>query len=342
MKLFKLSVLFVLISNSITAQYSTNKDINYFSYLSIKNTLDEYPNDSIRFIITGAITEKKPVIIFCSGSGNSSIMRNDGVESYLSAFPQHVCDAYKSKYHIVIISKPGISFTTPDTIPFPFDMNAPEMFWKCDTKDYHVKSTALILKYLRGQNYIDTSRIYLVGHSQGAGVAIKVATNYPHLLTKVVHMSASIFGRHSQNIQALYSDIVKKNLSHEEFVSKTKKIYEYLKTEKNFYETDTIPKKFDLNYYIWLSNNSFNIDITANYLSKLIVPVLFVYGTADIKSFDCNLIPLILLNTDVNYTLIPFAGYEHNYFEIDEQDNPIYEKYHWLEVFDTIVKWLEL
>jgi hypothetical protein len=96
-----------------------------------------------------------------------------------------------------------------------------------------------------------------------------------------------------------------------------------------------------LNYYTGLSNNSFNTDITANYLSKLIVPALFVYGTADIKSLDCSLIPLILLNTDVNYTLIPFAGYEHNYFEIDKQDNPIYEKYHWLEVFDEIVKWLE-
>jgi hypothetical protein len=48
----------------------------------------------------------------------------------------------------------------------------------------------------------------------------------------------------------------------------------------------------------------------------------------------------MLLNTDVKY-MMPFAGYEHNYFEIDEHRNPVYEKYHWLEVFDEIVKWLE-
>jgi hypothetical protein len=68
---------------------------------------------------------------------------------------------------------------------------------------------------------------------------------------------------------------------------------------------------------------------------------LVVYGTADYKSLDCSLLPLLLLNTDVDYTLKAYPDYEHNYFRVDDAGNPIMEEYHWIDVFNDVYKWLK-
>lgn len=85
-------------------------------------------------------------------------------------------------------------------------------------KEYHVAAAAEVLKYLHRQSYVDTSRIILMGHSQGAAVAAKVASLYPKLVTRLIYMSSSIFGRSFQEITDAYISMYKGEATHEQVI----------------------------------------------------------------------------------------------------------------------------
>lgn len=306
------------------------------NYVSIKDETG-YRNDSIRFIVSGSLHDKKPVLLFMQGSGNMSIFKQADDGQYLAAIAGYSYDNYKDKYHIVIISKPGVPLVTPDDRPVPWDNNTTycsDYFWENDVKDYHVAAAAEVLKYLHRQSYADTSRIILMGHSQGAAVAAKVASLYPQLVTRLIYMSSSIFGRSFQEITDAYISMYRGEATHEQVIKKSGEIYAALEQSKNATPDSAW-------YYTHRSNLSFNYDPSVKYLTKTQVPVLVVYGTADTKSNDCSYLPLFMLNSDTKYTMRPYAGYDHSYFTVDESGRPDYDKWNWDAVFTDAVNWAE-
>jgi pimeloyl-ACP methyl ester carboxylesterase len=316
--------------------------------ISIRNNFMDCPSDSITMVVSGDMAGKKPAIVFIQGSGNLSLFKYGCWGCMFSCMSHYM---YNNRdYHFVLISKPGVSLCTPDSIQqgTTDETYVSKDFWPCDTKNYYVESTSEVLRYLRRQPYIDTSQIYLVGHSQGARVVAKIASSYPNLITKVVFMSANIFGRSVENIIALYANAIKGEIGHQELIEKMVKIYETEKwLKQNGIKWEPKPERMrdwqqkDWDNYTAVNNYSFNGDPSIWDLTNIQVPLLVVYGTSDYKSIDCSLLPLLLLNTDVNYTIRPYPSYEHNYFMVDSAGKAIMSEWHWNDVFDDVIRWIE-
>ena len=88
-----------------------------------------------------------------------------------------------------------------------------------------------------------------------------------------------------------------------------------------------------------ISDYSFNSKQPILDLFKIKVPLLMIYGTADIGAIGCRLLPLFLVDTDVKYVLKAYPNYEHNYFLVKDNGERILEEYHFDKVFNDVLKW---
>ena len=326
------------------------QEFSGLNYFSIKQNLSEFPEDSIRFLVTGNLQEKKPIVVFVPGSGNAPLMLSYNNDSFLFLAPLHnIMIEHRDSYHFVLISKPGVPICLDrETTPTPWYMDTitiSKTFWECDMLEYHVNATKEVLKFIHQQNFADTSKIYLAGHSQGAEVVAKVAAENPDLITKVAYMSSGIFGRLTEEVIQLYLNVTNKSLTHTEFVEQLDStIYQRLQNSKylaNHPGKNEFKKSHFINYLSHVSNYSFNRSVSVLDLMKIKVPLLVVYGTADIGAIDCSLLPLFLFDTDVEYTLKAYPNYEHNYFLVGDDGERIHEEYHFHKVFNDVLKWFD-
>jgi hypothetical protein len=70
------------------------------------------------------------------------------------------------------------------------------------------------------------------------------------------------------------------------------------------------------------------------------IPIFLAYGTADITSDLCDLVPLFFIqNGKTNLTQRRYLHLEHNFFETKADGRADYEKPHWHEVTSGFLKW---
>lgn len=73
---------------------------------------------------------------------------------------------------------------------------------------------------------------------------------------------------------------------------------------------------------------------------KIKIPTYLAYGTNDIASDLCDLVPLFYIqNSKTNLTYKRYLNLEHNFFEVKENERANYEKEHWQEVMNEFIKW---
>ena len=150
-------------------------------------------------------------------------------------------------------------------------------------------------------------------------------------MTNLGLFSANPFGRIDQNIRAYRKDAEKKEISWQEADKAIEQEYQFYKDANNSEKLKNNP-----NLIAWKSFSEPFI----NDLLKINKPIYLAYGTNDIASDLCDLVPLYFIKSNNNnLTYKRYLNLEHNFFEVDENGIANHNKPHWEEVMNTFIEW---
>ncbi|MGV0966130.1 hypothetical protein [Empedobacter falsenii] len=335
MKLKILLILF-LAFNFMNAQKS--KIINNESTsFQIKDKID-----NIDFIVFDTkFDEKKPIFLWCQGSLPYSIYVNtkNGMWLIGGGISNFEIQKITKKYHLVVISMPKTPLISDEnSINESYwyygdskDKNIPSIdFLKADYLENYSKRAIKVLKYLHKQKWVDNTKLVVAGHSQGSKVVVRIAKDYKNV-TNLGLFSANPFGRIDQNIRAYRKDAEKKEISWQEADKAIEQEYQFYKDANNSEKLKNNP-----NLIAWKSFSEPFI----NDLLKINKPIYLAYGTNDIASDLCDLVPLYFIKSNNNnLTYKRYLNLEHNFFEVDENGIANHNKPHWEEVMNTFIEW---
>lgn len=324
-----------------------------FDYFSIPDA--KYKEiDSIRFLISKLINPQNPTIIFLQGSGNYPLIAYMSDTVNFQIIPPFNIQQYVGKYNFVAISKPATPLcrewvNNPPLIDTSFANVV--TFAKMDFLDYYVYQTAQVIDYLKSKVLRKDSPIYLIGNSHGGKVAIKYASMYPKNIQKLILYSSGVLDLKVQEIY-LWRQLSDENkVSEEEAQKNIDAIYQNYLSLKDYFDyfqksrdrSDLKDKMELVNHYNALAAYSYNFDLSLDYLLKVDMPILCVYGTDDLKCRDNDMLPLYFARANKsNLTMMPMLYCNHLFIQtkIDNKSGEKTEKYIGDEVFSKIEKWL--
>lgn len=323
-------------------QICFGQKLNIINNQAIQFSLKEN-NDTIDFIVVDTkLDTKKPVFLFCQGSLPVPLFvkpENEEIWMIGGGITNFDLNEIKKNYHLIVISMPKTPVVVEEKnlnksysyIPDPAKPDELDTaFVKSDYLENYEKRAQIVLKFLRKQRWADHSKLIVAGHSQGSKVATSIALNNRNV-THLGLFGANPFGRIDQNIRDYRKSAEKKEMTWEEADVKIERAYQML---RDAYDADTLKSKPYL-----LAWKSFSRPLINDWL-KIKIPTYLAYGTNDIASDLCDLVPVFYIqNSKTNLTYKRYLNLEHNFFETDENGKANYEKAHWEEVMGEFVKW---
>ena len=355
-------------NNDHDATLSANDEIKKEYESALKTLkLKEYSiitkTDTIRFLAT-LPGKKKKTIVFVAGSGPVPLITKVP-EGYYPPFPFNMDSATLAEFNLVIVSKPGLKvFCTPADLSIDLlklgqileldSWNRPPQKYTMNNKLSKIGGDHIdVIKYLKGQPWVDKDNIYIYGHSQGAVVAAYVAWKDSADIKGLIYSQANAYGMFAEYLSAILYD---SKLSPAEANTKMDSIYRQQaaiingipnKEMDEMYgwdEADLYDKKnndfFDIYTTRW---RSFEDPAPIDYLLKITKPVLLVNGMGSIGEYDNKNIPLdFIQHHKTNLTVFFYPGYDHNFFKsvFDASGKPQEPEFHWGDVFNDVKKWI--
>ncbi|RZL10441.1 MAG: hypothetical protein EOO89_21015 [Pedobacter sp.] len=303
--------------------------------------------DSIDFLlINDEIGKKKPVLLFCQGSHPFPLIitYDDGYKFYpaLSAFNY---DQLARDYHLVIISMPKT----------PVDVNAKKLnssnlvvrdpaianswtkaFLDANYFENYVNRARKVIGYLAKQKWVDRKHISILGHSQGAKVAVGAAVGNRNVF-KVGFFSGNPYGRLDQTFRVLRNSALTGKRPQAEVQTEIDRYYKVW--EDVVKHPNDRKEEYDFSNRNWIS---FEKSIMPSLL-KLDMPLYVAYGTEDPVAIMCDMIPIeFTAAKKTNLTMKAYVGLEHNFREVSSDGVIHDDKIHWQEAIEEFVKWLKL
>lgn len=312
-----------------------NNEAIHFSLKQKKDTID--------FILVDTKTdEKKPIFLFCQGSLPIPLFIQPEKEEmwmFGGGITNFDLDEIKKHYHLVVISMPktpvvvneknlneSYCYIPNSNKPDEFD----EEYVTADFLENYEKRAKLVLKFLKKQRWVDTSKLIVAGHSQGSKVASAVSLNTKNV-THLGLFGANPFGRIDQSIREYRKKANKKEMTWDEADERTESTYQMLRDSYDFNKLNKDP-------YL-LAWKSFSKPFINDWL-QIKIPTYLAYGTNDSAAELCDLVPLFYIqHSKTNLTYKRYPNLEHNFFEVNEDGTTNYDKEHWKEVMNEFVKW---
>lgn len=333
---FKIIIFFLLIANF---SFSQKRNI-----INNESTTFQLTNkdDNIDFIVFDTKLEtKKPIFLWCQGSLPYPLYvnSNEGIWLIGGGITNFDIANITKNYYLVIISMPKTPLIAEENLINDSywyfgnskDKNIPtEEFQKADFLENYTNRAITVLDYLHKQKWVDNSKLMVAGHSQGSKVATKIAKNYK-TVTKLGLFGANPFGRIDQNIRESRKDAEQKKITWEKADKEIEQQYE-------FYRNANDPEKVkaNINLIAW---QSFSEPLIDDWLA-IKKPIYLAYGTNDIASDLCDLVPLYFIrNHKNNLTFKRYLNLDHNFFELNENGRADREKPHWNEVMNNFIDW---
>ena len=330
MKRTIIPLLTILSLNQIVHGQSTlPKDFGFIEHKIINK------NDTIHYYLFGEkekLIAKKPLILYLQGSSASPIIsiKEDGSRSSsLILHPKMVSESY----HYVVIGKPGWKFAdSASAVP-------PLAYYQKMSYDYRVHSASIVINDLYKNDFIDTTKIILVGHSEGGQIAPKVAV----INSRITHI-ACLAGTAANQMYDFLINIRKgekeNEFSKDEADSQIDSLFFYYKEIMN--DPTSTDKFWAGHTYLRWSSTIQNPPI--EYMLKLNIPIYVVAGTNDTSAPIENMdnIPIgFMKRQKQNLTYKYYWNYDHTYNEVIFEDDGTYEvKNHILEVMKDLIQWL--
>ncbi len=303
-------------------------------------------NDTIRFIkIDADITQKKPTILFCLGSLPMPLIgpKKDGT-FFIVGINNFDYKTISKKYNIIVISKPntpiiGNPNQLNDQFAYVPDTSKPRVYdaqyWQKNYLEKNVEQSNIVLNFLRKQPWVDKHKIILLGHSQGAHVALHLAKQNPDIYA-LGYFSGNILGRYESIILRERNAANSGIILQEEAQTNIEEKYEWWKTvcrdttEFSIEESDA--KR------TWKSFSQFGIEL----LTSIKTPVFIAYGTKDAGAQICDIMPVYFeMAGKTNYKMRPFVGCGHNFEEITPEGKSNWDKMYWKDAVNEFISWVE-
>lgn len=336
MKFFKSLLLLLIFFSQLS--FSQNRKIinNESTHFQILDS-----TENIDFIVVDPKLDiRKPVMLWCQGSLPYPLYVNSkkGMWMIAGGISNFDLKNIKKYYHLVIVSMPKTPVIAEENqindsywyFGNSKDKDEPsEEFIKADYLENYTNRAIKVLKFLKKQDWVDSSRLIVAGHSQGSKVATKVASEYKPV-SKLGVFGANPFGRIDQNIRDYRKDAEKNTIS---WTDAEKGIEEQYKLYKEANDPEILKKKPSL-----LSWKSFSVPLLDDWLA-FNKPIYMAYGTNDIASDLCDLVPLYFIREHKNnLTYKRYLNTDHNFFEV-ENGEPNHDQPHWEEVMNQFVEW---
>ncbi len=178
----KYFTLFLFLISLQASLYSQNwRDTLFYHYTLTKPKLKEF---EIHVTKTNS-TSKRPLIIYLDGSGNFPIYYKNKAGRYATSVPLDI-QKYAKDYYIALISKPSIPFK--DSLRYDDSGRAyypgNENYTNLYSLDWRAGTASATIDYLLKTLPIDKNKVIVIGYSEGAQVAPKLAV----LNKKVTHV----------------------------------------------------------------------------------------------------------------------------------------------------------
>lgn len=253
----------------------------------------ESHGDEVNFLkLSTDPTQTKPVIVFCIRSFPVPLLVEENGETIIPFVRNLIYDGLLDHYNLVLIGKPNTpaiakkedlseeyNVVTDLSKPLSF---RPE-FLENNYLEKHVEQTVAVLKYLKGQEWVDASRILLMGHSQGAHIAVHVAYEYPEIAA-LGYFGGNPLGRFAQFVVTERY----RSLKGEASMEKTQEGLDRLYNKWRVICRDLAKDNNGDPDRTWKSFSQIYIDK----LTALKMPVFVPYGTEDPGGHLCYLLPV--------------------------------------------------
>jgi hypothetical protein len=335
------SLVFILFLLSSQISFSQKKPKNSprdfgFTSFSIKGTLD-----TINFIVSDTtFKKKKPLFLFCQGSLPYALFyKEDSTHTWQQSIPFDYIDRMND-YDFVVISKPAIPiFTTiADSNYFyidPITKKVPAKFWIDNNLDYYVAAANDVINYLVKQKWIDKTKVIIAGHSQGSKIVSKLGV-INKCVTHVIYLAGNPLGRFDQYIREERRDALTGKISSQKAQENINSLYK--EWEKIAANPDDVSMVGDT----YKATSSFSQPLLP-YLLKMKIPLFVGYGTNDITSDYCDLLPIDFDRLHkTNLTLKPYLDCDHDFTRViyDKSGKEISKENLWDKVADDFFEWI--
>jgi len=291
------------------------------------------------YLSSDSTNTKKPLLIYLDGSGAFPLFQklDAGIGSTVVIDFQQLRNDYK----ILLISKPGVPFI--DTVEsdgngFPI-YKEPTEYKEKISLSWRVESANSIINNLIIKEKIDTSRIVVLGFSEGAQVAPKLAKendNITHLL---------LFGGNGLNqlLDPIINARLKATRGQISEIDAQKEIDSLFIEYKRLYDEPNNTKKqwWGYTYKRW---SSFTETDPYKYLLELNIPIYIANGSLDENSvLSADYIQLeFIKNKKENLTYKTYPNCDHQFNEIITENGQFVEAKPKLDiVMKSAFEWLK-
>lgn len=292
------------------------------------------PDDSSMTAFLGHWCEdhntKKPLIIFCEGSGAGSLFMKVGDKIGSSLFGLLAKAACKD-YHVVSIEKRGVKFLDRGPAPGSGE-GASDEYNEYATLEDRSDDVGLLIAELLKQPTVDPSCVLVVGSSEGADVAAAAAAKEPRI-THCACISGggvcqffdfAVLRRKQMQKEGVPPEEIEKSV--EELASQYQSILRQPRSIKKFFMGHA--------YRRW---SSFTLTCPADSLKKSSCKLFLAHGSADesvpIESFDACIFDLIRSGRE-EMTVKRYPGRGHGLMTPGMNGADAFK-----ELFDDLLKW---
>jgi len=290
-----------------------------------------YENIETDILISSAKGEEqiaKPILFFCQGSLPTPLLITENNSAY-SVFPFSP-EIFNKNFHLIIAGKPGIplmresnqlnpDFAYTDSTGFP-----PQDFLANDNLEFYAERNNFILQKLMKENWVNSEKIVVAGHSAGATIAVKMAATNKKI-THLIYASGNPFGRIVSMIEKSKSiETDSSNFKENDFG-----YWHYLNTSDPAELSYT--EKSDLSF----SEPSFEL------LKKIKIPVFLAYGSEDFCAAYLDYLRVWSIQNDAtNFTFREYKNLDHNFFRVNQDGSVDYSDFNWDSVAEHWLNWL--
>ncbi|MEO0895326.1 MAG: hypothetical protein AAFY71_02825 [Bacteroidota bacterium] len=331
MRLPALLVLLFILLNLLSAQTAEDYGFRYIPY--------EFEGDTIHVLIKskkGEEQKKKPIFFSAQGSKASPLIIHNGEQRVYYATMEE--GFVEDSFHLVIVNKPGIPLVAhKDSLvgrEYFIDKKTyqyPKAYLKHNHLDYYVNRNLFVLKQLIQEEWVDTSKLVVAGHSQGSSVGLYMCDK-SSLATHFIYSGGLPY--YSTILAMVNKERMKEGNSPN---PKIERIMGYWKEAVKDPLDDEDPHR-DSN--LTLSSFSQNEN---EVLKRLPIPVLISYGTKDESSPYHDMFRIESIRERITHiTFNYYVGLGHNYQLTEPDENVPNQQLDFLEeVMSDWLQWLQ-
>ncbi|MGG5505864.1 MULTISPECIES: alpha/beta hydrolase family protein [unclassified Myroides] len=301
--------------------------------LGFEHRIFTYQEDQVDVVIKskqGEERKAKPLLLFCQGSTPEPVLKY--YKDKILAFPMEIED-YLEQYHLVLVGKAGVPLVVDlEAIGPPYSYSntlekIPSVYTERNYLNYYVERNIEILKQLEKEDWVAKDRLVVVGHSEGSSIAAKMAVLYPKI-THLIYSGGNPMGR----MMAMLTEQRYRETQDNQEAERLFDHWDWIVANK----TSTTDERGDSPKATY----SFS-EPAMDYFKEMKIPVLVTYGSKDWSApFNDYLRVEAIRSGWKNFTFKAYIGTEHNFFPVDEKNNPDHSVRNWSKVGEDWLAWL--